>query len=210
MRTCTLNGKSDCEPAYKEGFKSSDIKKLGADAKILVALMKLQPQKRVELCRNAGIHTSTFSRYKRLLEGIIKETPDGFCLWNYTKPTSMWELLQIKLNDAGGPLIELNIEILELGERDKITGWYKKLYDKILPIKGVMILKGAKELEVAGSVQVPPTYLGLLLTDGAIEAGDRFSWRNNLYVIQEVEKIIDGYEVGYRVAKLVVRYRPIA
>lgn len=197
------------EPAYSPHFKSSDIKKLSADAKILIALTKQQPQKRLDLIKSAGIHPTTFSRIKRLLlnGGIIKETANGYSLFNYIEPTSLWNRLRLRLLAAGGPLIDLKIEKLELGDkRDPITGWYETKFDKLLPIQGVMILKGAKELEAAASLHVPKEHLGFLLTQGNVEEGDRFSWHGQRYVIQEVEKVIDGYELGYRVAKLVDRF----
>lgn len=200
----------DSEPAYSEPFKSSDAKKLSADAKIIIALMKRQPQKRLDLCKSAGIHPTTFSRVRRLLlnKGIIKETVNGYCLWNYIKPSSLWNRLQMKLQSVGGLLIDLKIEKLELGDkRDPITGWYETKYDKLLPVQGVIILKGAKELEAVASLHVPKEHLGFLLTQGNVEEGDRFSWQDKRYVIQEVEEVIDGYKLGYRIAKLVDRYR---
>jgi hypothetical protein len=104
-------------------------------------------------------------------------------------------------------LIDLSIEKLELGDKpDPITGWHEKIYDKILPVQGVIILKGAKELEAAASMRVPNEYLGFLLTQGAVEECDRFRWRGEMYVIQEVEDVIDGYDFGYRIAKLVWKY----
>jgi len=120
---------------------------------------------------------------------------------------SLWDRLQQRLLAVGAPLIDLKIEKLELGdERDPITGWYETIYDKLLPVQGIIILKGAKELEAAASLHVPKEYLGFLLTQGNIEDGDRFLWRGKRYVIQEVEEVINGYEVGYRIAKLVHRY----
>jgi hypothetical protein len=203
-----MNGNPDSEPASSRHFKSSDVKKLSVDARIIIALLKQQPQKRVDLCKNAGIHPSSFSRCKRLLEGVIKETQDGFCLWNFTKPMTLWERLQSRLREAGGLLIDLEIEELKLGERDPRTGWCKKLYEKTHPVKGIIVLSGAEELEAAAKISVPSEYLGLLLTDGAVRAGDRFQWRGNLYVLQEVETILEGYEVSHRIAKLVERYIP--
>jgi hypothetical protein len=203
-----LNGKSDSEPAYTEHFKSSDIKKLGADAKIIVALMKKQPQRRIDLCKSAGIHPTTFSRYKRLMKDIIRETPMGFCLWNYVEPTSLWNRLQLKIMAVGVSLVDMRIEKFELGNKpDPITGWYEEIYEKVLPIKGIVILKGAKELEAATSIYVPKEYLGFLLTQGAVEECDRFMWRGKMYVIQEVEEVIDGYDFSYRIAKLVWQYK---
>lgn len=210
MRDCILNVTSDSNPAYSKPFKSSDIKKLSADARILIALIKQQPQKRLNLCKSAGIHPTTFSRLKRVLtnEGIIKESANGYSLWSYNELLSLWDRLRQKLFVAGGPLIDLKIEKLELSDkRDPITGWYEVIYDKLLPVQGVMILKGAKELEMAASLHVSNEYLGFLLTQGAVEEGDRFLWHGKRYVIQEVEEVIDGYEVSYRIAKLVVRYQ---
>jgi hypothetical protein len=191
------------------GYRQSDRRKLCVEAKIIVALMKEQPQSVEKLCRNAKVNKSSFYRVRRLLtnEGILKEIDTKYVLWNFVELQSLWDRLQQKLLVAGGPLIDLKIEKLELSdERDPITGWYKAIYDKLLPVQGIIILKGAKELEAASSLHVPKEYLGFLLTQGNVEEGDRFSWRGKRYVIQEVEEVIDGYEVGYRIAKLVVRY----
>jgi hypothetical protein len=125
---------------------------------------------------------------------------------NVTKRISLWNRLLLKLEEAGVSLFDIEIQKLELGEPDPITGWFEKIYDKILPVKGVIILKGAKELEIATSIFVSKEYLGFLLTQGAVEECDRFRWRGNIYVIQEVEEVIDGYDLGYRIAKLVWQY----
>jgi lambda repressor-like predicted transcriptional regulator len=68
-----------------EKRKFSHKQNLSADAKLIVALLKKQPQSKSELCNNAGIHESTFYRVIFLLKarGIIKETMGGFALWTY-------------------------------------------------------------------------------------------------------------------------------
>jgi transposase-like protein len=191
------------------GYRMSDRRELCVEAKIIVALIKEQPQSVERLCRNAKVNRSSFYRVRRLLinEGILEEIDNKYALWNFVELQSLWDRLRQKLLVAGGSLIDLKIEKLELGdERDPITGWYETIYDKLLPVQGIIILKGAKELETAASLHVPKEYLGFLLTQGNVEEGDRFSWRSKRYVIQEVEEVIDGYDVGYRIAKLVVSY----
>jgi sugar-specific transcriptional regulator TrmB len=68
-----------------EKRKFSHKQNLSADAKLIIALLKKQPQTKSELCKNAGVHISTFYRILPLLErhGVIKETSEGFALWTY-------------------------------------------------------------------------------------------------------------------------------
>jgi hypothetical protein len=207
MQGCNLNKREHNDYANYTAFKSSDIRKLGADAKIIIALIKHQPQKRLDLCKNAKIDPSTFSRHKRILSGIIKETPDGFCLWNFNNPVSLWERTQEKLRKAGAPLIDIQLNKLRLGDQDPITGWYEKIFDVIINIKGILILCGAKEVQVATSIHVPDCFLGFLFTQGDVSEADRFFWRNEQYDIQEIENVIDGVDLSYRIAKLVCSYR---
>jgi sugar-specific transcriptional regulator TrmB len=58
---------------------------LSTDAKLIIALLRKQPQAKDELCKNSGIHLSSFYRILPLLKGrgIIKETEGGFALWTY-------------------------------------------------------------------------------------------------------------------------------
>ena len=69
----------------REGVRITYKKRLSADAKIIIALLRNQPQKRDDLCKNAGINVSTFYKVLPLLEseGIIKETEGGYALWFY-------------------------------------------------------------------------------------------------------------------------------
>jgi DNA-binding Lrp family transcriptional regulator len=68
-----------------EKEKLSHKKELSADAKLIIALLKNQPQSKDKLYKNAGIDISTFYRILPLMErrGIIKETSEGFALWTY-------------------------------------------------------------------------------------------------------------------------------
>ena len=188
-------------------YKASHTRTLNAQAKIMNALFKKQPQGLDDLCQNAGISKGTFYRNRLVLinEGIIKQTERSYSLSNYTEKESLWNRLKQKLLDAGAPLIDLKIEKFELGEQDPVTNAHA-IYVKVLPVQGIMILRGAKELEAAASLQVPHEYLGFLLTQGAVYERGRFSWRGNQYEIQEVEEVIDGYEFGYNIAKLVYQY----
>jgi len=68
-------------------YRLSHRKGLSADARVITALLKSQPQKLDDLCRNAGIHKSTFYRLRPLLikERILKETERGYSLWFYNE-----------------------------------------------------------------------------------------------------------------------------
>jgi len=74
--------------------------RLSADAKLIIALLRKQPQKKDELCKSASIHPSTFYRIKPLLEeGIIKETKEGFALWTYLELEKAVEDVIVKLEE---------------------------------------------------------------------------------------------------------------
>jgi hypothetical protein len=165
--------------------------------------------RRLILLQHKDINPRTLDRHlKKVFKTDTSEKARGQKLQYLSdQPVSLWDMLLLRLQGAGAPPIDLKIEKLELSDkRDPITGWYEVRYDKLLPVQGVIILKGAKELEAAASLHVPKDCLGVLLTQGKVEDGDRFLWRDKQYVIQEVEEVIDGYELGYRIAKLVARY----
>ena len=66
--------------------KCSHREMLSADAKLIVALLRKQPQTREELIQSAGIDVSTFYRNIPLLKWreIVKETQKGnYALWTY-------------------------------------------------------------------------------------------------------------------------------
>jgi len=65
---------------------ASDQKALHADAKVIIALLKKQPQTIKELCKSAGINRATFYRMRRLLlrKRVLKETGNGYALWFYS------------------------------------------------------------------------------------------------------------------------------
>jgi len=65
--------------------KLSYKKTLSADAKLIIALLRKQPQTRDALCKVSKISVSTFYRNIPLLKGLgkIKETEGGFALWTY-------------------------------------------------------------------------------------------------------------------------------
>lgn len=60
-------------------------RKLSADAKIIIALMKNQPQKIEDLWRSAKVHRGTFYRRIPILDEskIVKKTDEGYALWDY-------------------------------------------------------------------------------------------------------------------------------
>jgi len=200
-----LNNKEDCGSANFEDYKKSDITKLGAGAKILIALIKGQPLKRIDLCKNTGIDESTFNRYKRFLlnERIIKKTPKGYCLYGFNDLSSYWDRVQKNCLEAGGSLIDLKAQKLELGDQNPISGHYETNYNPI-SIQGIMIHRGAIELKAAASVLIPDAYSAFLLTQASILEGDRLSWRDDLYEVKDLEEIFDGNELSFRIAKLVL------
>lgn len=70
-------------------------RRLGADAKIIIELLKKQPQTIKEICENAKINEKTFYSIKPLLEeaGVIKRVDGGYALFFY-------EPLERKIEEA--------------------------------------------------------------------------------------------------------------
>lgn len=66
---------------YKQWHK----KNLSADAKVIIALRRKQPQTKAELCKNAGISKSAFYYVRPVLmnRGIVKEKDNGYALSDY-------------------------------------------------------------------------------------------------------------------------------
>jgi len=99
-----------------EKQKISHKTRLCAEAKLIIALLRKQPQAKDELCKNAGIHRSTFYRIRLLLKerGIIKETEDGFALWTYIELEKAIENALDKLEETAS-VITFNKIASEVG-----------------------------------------------------------------------------------------------
>ena len=78
-------------------------RRLSADAKIILQLMKNQPQKHSELWRNAKIHRATFYRVIPLLEtkDIVKKTVEGYALGDYNPLEGAMRKVLQKYQDWG-------------------------------------------------------------------------------------------------------------
>ncbi len=93
-------------------------KKLSADARLIVALLRKQPQKKKDLCKSAGVHLSTFYRIKPLLEiKIIKETEEGYALWNFIELKKAIDdyLNKLKESDSSPPTVTIDQIASKLG-----------------------------------------------------------------------------------------------
>lgn len=78
-------------------------RRLSADAKIIIELLKKQPQTIKEICENAKISEKTFYSIKSLLEeaGLIKRADGGYALWFYEPLELRIEEALIKLTTPG-------------------------------------------------------------------------------------------------------------
>jgi hypothetical protein len=213
------NKKKVCEPASSELYKNSDAKSLGADAKIIIALLKQQPLKRIELCEKASINESTFSRYKRLLlnKGVLKESEQGFSLWYYKESWSLWDILLERLQEANGRLTKLTLETPIRREKNPVTGRYEDIYESV-NIEGVIILKGATKLEDTlyrssrydcNAFSLTGVPCAFLVTQFPIKEGDRFMWKNKTYDVYDVEQFFDGETLSYTVSKLTTYFSSV-
>jgi hypothetical protein len=138
--------------------------------------------------------------------GIIKKTSNGsYCLYDYEDQPSYWDKIQQKCLKAGGPLIDLKVRKLVLGDQDPVTGWYETDYDTGVSIRGIVVHKGAIELRAAVSNLIPVSgdYSAILLTKGSLDEGDHLEQGDDLYNVTEVNEIIDRNKFSFWVAKLI-------
>lgn len=77
----------------REKYSVGGKRRLSSDARIIVALLKKQPQSKEELCKNAGVSRSAFYRLRPLLadSGVIKEVEGGYALWTFSELEKMVE-----------------------------------------------------------------------------------------------------------------------
>jgi hypothetical protein len=199
-----VKGKKDCGIAVSGLRKKSDAVDIGAGAEIILALLRQQPVSRLELCKNAGIHPSTFARYKRLLtnRGILKEHNKKYSLWIYKEVPSLWDSLLEKLKNAGGHLIKVQIEETIRGEYNPITYDCEIHYEKFFA-EGILILRGATKLEKALELYVPRSYTAFFVSPVLSRAETQLKWQNKTYQIREVEKFFDIETLSYTIAKLI-------
>jgi hypothetical protein len=202
-----MDDKKSRKDANNRGWKISDQKELSGDAKIIAFLKGKKPQDVTEICKKAAVNKSTFYRYRHLLldKGLMKEVDGKYVLGDYEESSTLWNRLRQDLERAGGYLINLQVEKLELGERDQKTGWCKKIYDKKLSVQGVIVLKGAIELLAITGLHLGE-YIAALLTPDNVEEDDRFKWQDKGYEVARVVRIFEGYNPSFRIAYL--RDRP--
>jgi hypothetical protein len=208
-----VNMKKVCEPANSQPYKASDAKGLGADAKIIIALLKQQPLKRIDLCKKANINESTFSRYKRLLlnQGILKESPQGFSLWYYKESPSLWDTVYDELQKVGGRLTEVKLERLLVERKDFVGRVPNEVYVNPVSVHGIIIFKGAAKLEQALFLGLPNGYKintyaspgnGYFVTPTSVKRGDRFIWSDKIIEVDFVKQFFDGENLSFTLAIL--------
>lgn len=111
-------------------------RKLSSDARLIVALLKKQPQEMDELCKRAGVHPSTFvfgHSWKK--KGIIKKTDGGYALWTYDEKEKLiadvvnrWKRLGFRyptveeIADEAG-IVPEDVQI-PVYKTKKETGWF--------------------------------------------------------------------------------------
>lgn len=211
-----VNKKKDCEPANSELYKTSDAKGLGADAKIIIALLKQQPLKRIELCKKANINESTFSRYKRLLsnKGILKESDQGVSLWFYNVSLSLWDTMYNELQKVGGQLTTVQLWRLER-DKDAPPIWKCSPHQYETPtttsIEGIIILRGAAKLEQALRLGLPSEYKtytvnkpsgGYFVTKASLKSEDLLTWLDKEFKVDYCQQFFEGLTLSFTLAML--------
>jgi hypothetical protein len=202
-----MNVRKSCKVAKDRGWKTSDKKKLSADARIIAALKVKQPQLKETICRSAGIDRSTFYRscHALLDKELIKETSHGYALWYYSEG-SLWDNLKQSVIMAGGATGEISVSKAIYSGRDSETGWRIFEYPKKILLEGIVIARNAPGLvDIARSsrIIVQGECEGLILTSGAINWKDHILWENRLYEVEDVEERLENDNtVGYRIGEL--------
>jgi DNA-binding IscR family transcriptional regulator len=140
----------------RERFPGSGKRRLSSDARIIIALLKKQPQSKDELCKAAGVSKSAFYRLRPLLadSGIVKEVEGGYALWTFSEVEKTVEDALFRLigegfhitvedltNEVGKPWLEIEtvtyavlkkykLQIKTVHGQRFIDGWYgrKDLY----------------------------------------------------------------------------------
>jgi hypothetical protein len=182
-----LRGVADLRKAKRGGGDLiSYRRKLSSDARLIVALLKKQPQEMDELCKRAGVHPSTFYRFRSLLEkkGILKKTEGGYALWTYDEKEKLiadvvdrWKRLGFRyptveeIADEAG-IVPEEAKIL-VYKTKKETGWF-------MPNEG--IIDSAREklgealVYAARMKEGKPSNLAKIYSDDpeTVKEGERF------------------------------------
>jgi len=208
-QVCELNGK---ESSNIKDLKESHRKKLSLDAELIIALIRKQPQSKTELI-DSGISRSSVYRIIPYLEyrGIIKETSEGYSLWNYVGQAKRWDKVVNAFSDAGANLVEIIFQKASDDGVDPVTGWFKFKHDTEYVAKAIIVLRNAPDLiAIAKKFGIrfrqegfqKREFAGVILTKDSISFMDQFTWQNELYKIWDTEDVMDGYNFSYRVGYL--------
>jgi len=134
----------------RAGYSASGKRRLSSDARIIVALLKKQPQNKDELFKAAAVSKSAFYRLRTLLadSGIIKEVEGGYALWTFSELEKTVEDALFRLirkgyritiedltNDVGKPWSEIEtltyavlkkygLQIKTVNRNKFIDGWF--------------------------------------------------------------------------------------
>lgn len=175
-----------------EGDLISHKSKLSADARLIVALMKKQPQKKDELCRRAGVHLSTFYRLRPILEKkeVIRETEEGYVLWDYNEKEKVvidvvnrWKSLGFRYPTVEEIADETGLAPEEakflVHKTKKETGWF-------MPNEG--IIESARER--LGEVLVCAARIRNL---GLPKVREDFSYDEDVEIIKEAKRFLEEH-----------------
>jgi len=124
---------------------------------VIVALLRKQPQEMDGLCKSAGISVRTFYRIRPSLEEIIKETRNGYVLWNFSELDwevkkaikKLWDGHRVTLNAIANEMgfppseiesavyraakeLEMEVRVLSSGEKIIVKKGYKEEGGKLL------------------------------------------------------------------------------
>jgi len=188
------------------------MKRLSAQAKIIIALLRKQPQVIRELLKTANIDYSTFSRNRRILVNseIIKEVQGKIALESYVERKGLWDRKREELELHGGYLLNLKVDRLECPIERGETNLGIPEYGKTEFIRGVIVPRKSHELKEAAGIKFPSlspllsgeTYEVALLTPDFVKNGDRVWWKEESFIVSDQQEIFDGYDLSYRTAIL--------
>jgi len=203
-----------------EHFKISDRKNdhdLSVDAKILIALMRKQPQSREELIKSGKISNTSFYRNIKLLikREILKKDKTGYSFIDFVAEPDYWNKIKNKFAEVGADLIEITLQKALEGDYHPITGHLQFTYETEYSAKVIVIMKNAPELvriatqffnisfrDKYENKDYNKEYAGVVLTQDSINSMDLFIWKNWLYKIWRTEDRDDGYNFSFRIGYL--------
>jgi hypothetical protein len=121
-----------------------------------------------------------------------------------SEPVSSWELFLEKVRTVNAYLTEIQVTSPNSGENSTINQVNGR------KINGIIMMRGAKSMQIAIGITIPPRYEAFLFTADLIKSKEDVTWQDKKYKIEEIEEIYEAYTLSYKIAKLIKPFEPWA